>query len=105
MFCRLFWNIFKCNLKNLLDAQFSEFIEKLSTTPNAYDNPQDNPNSTLTAPPQLNIQHNRHPLSLVPQNSRNTLAVTEHNSQSHSYPQSPVSHIALNEPNIDDTYE
>ena len=80
--------------KILLDAQISEHNEKLSTTPNAYNNSRDNRNTTSTAP-QLHNLHDNHPLSLVPRNYRST-TVTEHIST--SYRQSPVGHIVAHHP-------
>ena len=50
-----------------------------------------------------NLQ-NSHPLYLVPRTYTNT-TVTELISTSHSYPQSPVTHIVAHQPNIEDTYE
>ena len=48
--CRTFWYIFNLNLKILLDAQINENKKKLSSSPNAYDTPQDNRNTTPTVP-------------------------------------------------------
>ena len=89
--------------KILLDAQINANNKKLSTTPNAYDNPQDNKNTTPSAP-QLHNLHNNHPLTLVPRIYRNT-AITEHISTSHSYPRGPVTHIIAQQPNIEEKYE
>ena len=91
--------------KILLDAQITEYNEKLSATPSAYATLQDIIHSTPTAPPHLHHLHNNHLLSLVPRNYRKTLAITELTSHGHSYPQSPVSHIALQQSSIDETYE
>ena len=68
--------------KVLLDAQVNQYNKKLTTTANAFDNSQDNKNTTPTSP-QLHSLHNNHPLSLVPRNRRN-IALTEHISTSHS---------------------
>ena len=101
-----FFGIFSTLMnKTLLDAQTSEYNKKLPTKPKAYDTSQDNINPTPTATPHLHHLHDNHPLSLVPRNYRNTLAKTEHTSQGHSYPQSPVSHISLHQSTIDDTYK
>ena len=92
-------------IKTLLDAQISKYNKKLFTKANPYDTLQDNKSATPTASSQLHNLQNNQPLSLVPQNYRNRLAVTERTSQGHSYPQSHVSHIALHQSNIDDTYK
>ena len=81
--------------KILLDAQINEYNKKLALKPNNYDTPQDKTYSTPTAPPQLRSLQNSHLLSLVLQNYRNTLAITEHTSQGSNFPRSPVSHITL----------
>ena len=52
----------------------------------------------------LHNLHNNHPLSSVPQNYRNT-AITEHISISQDYPQSPITHIKAQQPNIEEKYE
>ena len=91
--------------KTLLDAQISEYKKKLSTIPKAYDTSQDKINPTPTATTHLHHLHDNHPLSLVTRNYRNTLAITEHTSQDHSYQQKLVSHISLHQSTIDDTYE
>ena len=62
--------------KILLDDQIKEYKTKLSTTPNTYDNSQNNTNTMPTAP-QLQTLNHKHPLSLVPRNFRN-IALTEH---------------------------
>ena len=77
--------------------------KKLLTTPYAYDNLHDNKNTTPSASKLHNLRNN-HPLSLVSRNYTNT-AITEHISTSHSYPQSPVTHIIAQQPNIEETYE
>ena len=101
-----FFGVFQIQLiKFSSTLKLANIIKKLSTTPNANDTTQDKTNPTPTAPQQLHNLHNNHPLSLVPRKFRNKLAVTEHISQSLSYPQSLVSHIALHQPNIDDTIE
>ena len=53
--------------------------------------------TTPTAPQLHNLLIN-HPLFLVPRNFRNT-PITEHISTSHSYPQSPVTHLVAHQPN------
>ena len=83
--------------------QISEYNKKLSTTPNAYDSSQGSKNLICTAPQSHNF-HKNHPLSLVPRNYRIT-TVTEHICTSHSYPQSPVTHIVAHQPNIEETYK
>ena len=82
--------------KIFLDAQKNEYNKNMSTTPNAYDNSQDNRNTTPTAP-HLHTLHNNHPLSLVPRNYRN-IALTELISTTHRYPQNPVTHIIAQQP-------
>ena len=88
--------------KIILDAQISEYNKKLSTTPNAYDNSQGNKNLICTAPQSHNF-HKNHPLSLVPRNYR-IITVTEHICTSHSYTQSPVTHIVDHQPNVEEIY-
>ena len=70
-----------------------DYNKKLSTTPNASINSQDIKNKTRNAP-QLHTLSNNYPLFLVPRNYRN-IALTEHISTNHGYPQSPVTHISL----------
>ena len=65
-------------------------------------NSQDTRNTTPTAP-QLHTLQNNHPLSLVPQNYRK-ISLTEHISTIHRYPQSPVTRIVAQQPNVDETY-
>ena len=89
--------------KILLDAQISEYNKKPSSTPNAYDNPQDKRKTTPTAA-QLHTLHKNYPLSLVQRNYRNT-TVTEHISANHSYPQSSVNYVVAHQPNLEDSYE
>ena len=60
--------------------------------------------NTTPAAPQIHTLHNNYPLSLVPRNYRN-IALTEHISTSHSYPQSPVTHSIAQQPNVQKTYE
>ena len=56
--CRIFWYIFNLKKQIILDAQTNEYNKKLSTTPNAYDTPQDNRNTTPTAPKIHNLHNN-----------------------------------------------
>ena len=72
--------------KILLDAQIIEYKKKLSTTPKTHENSQNTRNTTPTAPQLHNLQNN-HPFSLVLRIYRN-IALTEHISTSHRYPQS-----------------
>ena len=46
--------------------------KKIFSNPNAYDTPQDNTNTTPTAPSYLHSLHKNHPLSLVSQSYRST---------------------------------
>ena len=98
-----FFGVFSTSFnKILLDAEIKEYNKKLSTTiPNAYHTPQYNGKKHLLHH-NYTIFHNNHPLSLVPRNYRNT-QVTEHISTSHSYPQSPVTHIVDQQSNKEDT--
>ena len=89
--------------KILLDAQISEYNKKISITTNTYDTLRDNRNTTPIAP-QLQNFHIFHPFFLVSRNYRKT-AKKDHMSPSHSYPQSPISHIVVHQLNIGDTYE
>ena len=75
--------------KTLLDAQIKEYITKLSTTPNTYDDSQNNTNTIPTAPQLQSLGH-YHPLSLVPRNFRNK-ALTDFMSSRPNYPQNPNS--------------
>ena len=47
--CRIFWNNFKLNLKNFLDAQIGENNKKVSSKARRYNNSQDNTNTAPTA--------------------------------------------------------
>ena len=63
-----FFGIFSTSInKILLDAQIKEYNTKLSTTPNTYDESQNNANTLPTAL-QLPSLNRNHPLSLVPRN-------------------------------------
>ena len=100
----LFFGTFSTSInKILLDAQIKEYISKLSTTQNTYDESRNNTNTTPTAPQLQNLNHN-HPLSLVPQNFRN-LALTDLITLRSNYPQSPIQHIITQKPRIEYTYE
>ena len=99
-----FFEIFSTSLNKIhLDAQINISNKQPFATPNTYDNSQDNKN-TITSAPQLHTLRNNHPLFLVPQNYRK-IALTEHFSTSHSYPQKPVTHIIAQQANIEDTFE
>ena len=99
-----FFGIFSTSInKILLDAQITKYKKKLSTTPKTYDNSQDTRNTTTTVP-QLHTLENNHQLSLTPRIYRN-ISLTEHISTSHRYPQSPVTLIEAQQPNVDETYE
>ena len=87
-----------------LTLKIANTIKKLSTTPKTHKISQDNVNPTPTAPPQLHHLHINQSLILAPRNYRNTLAVTEHTSQDHSYPESLVSQLVLYQSKIDDAY-
>ena len=80
-----------------------EYNPKLSTTPNTYDDSQNNTNTTSTAPQLQSLNHN-HPLYLKPRNFRN-IALTDLISPRPNYLQSPIQHIITQQPNIEDTYE
>ena len=99
-----YFGLFSASIsKIILDTQISEYNNQLSTTPNTYDTSQDKKYITPTAPQFTNFRNN-HSLSLVPRNYRHTL-ITKYTSSSHSYPQSPFSHIVVHQPNVDDRYE
>ena len=99
-----FFGIFSASKnKVFLDAQIKEYNTKLSTTPNTYDDSQNNTNTTPRAPQLQSLNHN-HPLSLVPRNFRN-IALTDLKPSRPKYPQSPVRHIITQQSNIEDTYE
>ena len=99
-----FFGIFSSSInKILLDAQIKEYKTKLSTALNTNDDSQNNTNKTPTAPQLQNLNHN-HPLSLVPRNFRN-IALTDLITSRSNYPQSPIQHILIQQPNIEDTYE
>ena len=53
---------------------------------------------------QLHTLHNNHPFFLVPRSYRK-IALTERISAIHSYPQSPVTHLKAQQPNVEKTYE
>ena len=97
-----FFGFFSTSINKILsDAQIKEYKTKLSTTPNRYDDSQNNTNTTPTAP-QLHTINQL--LSLVPRNFRN-IVLTEHISTRHSYPQRAIQQILTQQPNIEDTYE
>ena len=70
-----------------------------------YDIPQDNPNRTPTGPSHLHKLHNNHPLFLITQNYRHKLRIAERLLQTSTSQQSTISHIPVQQPNIDDKYE
>ena len=80
-------------------------MKKLSKKPKTYDIRQYNTNTTPTSPAPLHNSNNNHPLSLVPQSYRNTLSTSERRIKNSNLQRSHISHIALQQPNIDDTYE
>ena len=99
-----FFGIFSSLINNkLLDAQIKENIIKISTRPNAYDNLQNNANTTPTAPQLSNLHHNR-PLSLVSRNFRN-LALTNPTNLRPSNIQIPIHHIVTQQSQNHDTCE
>ena len=102
-FCRIFGSFFRSINKILLDAQIKEYITKISTKSNTYDESQNNTNTSPTAP-QLSSLHHSHPLSLVSQNFGN-LALTNTTSSRPNYLQSPIHHIVTQQTQNDDTYE
>ena len=95
-FCRIF-GIFSTSIlfyiKMLLDAQIKECNTKISTTPNTYDESQNNTNATPTAP-QLPGLHHSHPL-----------AHTNTTNSRPNYVQSPIHHIVKQQSQNADTYE
>ena len=103
LFAGLFGIISTSIKKILLDAQIKEYNTKLSTTPNTYDDSQNNTNTLRTAPQLQSLNHN-HPLSLVPRNFRN-IAQTDLINSRPNYPQSPIQYIITQQSNIEDTYE
>ena len=99
-----FFGIFSTSINNLLlDAQIKEYNKKLSTTPNTYDESQNNTN-TLPAAPQLPCLNRNHQLSLVPRNFRNLALVNIANSRP-NHTQSPIQHIVTQQPQNYDAYE
>ena len=80
-----------------------EYNTKISTTPNTYDESQNNTNTLPTAP-QLPSLNRNHPLSLVAQNFRNLALVNIANSRT-NHIQSPIQHIVTQQPQNDDTSE
>ena len=68
-----------------------EYNTKLSTTPNTYDESQNNTNTLPTAP-QLPGLNRNYPLSLVPRNFRNLSLVNMANSRPNQI-QSQLQHI------------
>ena len=89
--------------KILLDAQISGYNEKQFAKLDTFDTSQDNTKLKSLAQPRLHSLSQNHPLSLVPRKQRITQAIAEHTSQENSFPQTPVSHIALHQSNTDDT--
>ena len=99
-----FFRIFSTSIsKILLDAQIKEYNTKLSTTPNTYDDGQNNTNTTPTAPQLQSLNHN-HPISLVTRNFRN-IALKDLISSRPNYPQHPIQHIINQQSNLEHTYE
>ena len=99
-----FFGIFFISKNKILsDAQLKEYITKISTTPNTYDEPQHTTNASPTAPQLSNLHHN-HPLSLVPRNFRNLALFYITNSRP-NYIQSPIHHIVTQQSQSDDTCE
>ena len=99
-----FFGIFSTSInKILLDAQIKEYNTKKSTTPNTYDESQQNTNASPTAPQLPSLNHN-HPLYLVPRNFRK-LALTNNTKSRPNYIQSPIHHIVTKQPQSDDTCE
>ena len=78
---------------------------KIFTKPNAYDNPQHNTNTTPTKPSHLHSLHNNHLLSLVSQSFRNTSSTSKRPIHTNKFQRTPISHIALPQPTVDDTSE
>ena len=101
--CRIFGKFSSSINKILLDAQIREYNTKLSTIPNTYDESNNNTNA-LPTPPQLPNLHFNHPLSLFSRNFRN-LAITNPPNLRPSHIQSPIQHIVIQHPPIDDTYK
>ena len=64
LFAGFFGIICTLIIKILLDAQIRDYKIKISTTPNAYDAPQNKTNSIFT--PHLRSLQTNHPLYLVP---------------------------------------
>ena len=89
--------------KIVLDAQIKEYITKLSTKPNRYDESQNKTNVSHTAPQLPNLHYN-HPLSLVLRNFR-TLALANPTNSRPNYTQSPIQHIVAQHSQKDDTYK
>ena len=76
----------------------------LISLPILYHHTEDDKNTTPTAP-HLHTLHDNHPISLLSRNYRN-IALTEHIFTSHRYPQSPVTHIFAQIPNVEkNTYK
>ena len=92
-------------LKLCLTLKLANIIIKVSTTPNAYDTPQDNINPTPTTPPYIHSLLHNHPLSLVPRNYRNTLANHGTYLSRISFPRLLVSHLAFQQSNTEVKYE
>ena len=98
-----FFGIFSTSRnKILLDAQIKEYITKISTSPNTYDETQHH-TSTLPTAPQLTNLNRNHPLSL-PRNFRNLALVYIANSRPHHI-QSPIHHIVSQPSQSDDIFE
>ena len=99
-----FFGIFPSSInKILLDAQIKDYNTKLSTSPNTYNDSNNNTNTLPTATHLPNLHHD-HPLSLVSRNFRN-LAITNPPNLRPSHIQSLIQHIVTQHPPIDDTYE
>ena len=99
-----FFGIFSTSINKILsDAQIKEYITKLSTTLNTYDELHNNTNTLPTAP-QIPSLNRNHALSLVPGNFRNLALVNIANSRP-NHIQSPIQHIVPQQPQTDNTYK
>ena len=67
--------------------------------------PQDITNTTPTSSSHLNSFHNNHPLPLKPQSCRNNPSTSERPIHTKNLQRIPISHIAVQQPTIEDTNE
>ena len=99
-----FFGFFSSSInKTLLDAQTKEYNTKTSTRPSAFNEEQNNVDTTPTAP-QIPTLPQNHPLSLVPRSFRN-LAIKNNPNFRPNTTQNSIQHILTHHSQNVNTYE